>query len=123
MPDETDRQGDSAGELHEQRDARYLRYEVQRVARRVDEAQLRAQGQELSEAHSSPDDQRAQGGEGHDPQSPELYQDHDHHFAERGEGLREVYGGKARDADGADRDERGVQPRDAVLRGDRQLQH
>ena len=39
MPDETDRQGDSASELHEQRDARYLRYEAQGVARRVDEAQ------------------------------------------------------------------------------------
>jgi hypothetical protein len=109
-------------ELDRERDGRYLPEQAERVAQRVDVVHLLADREQAPEAHPLAHEQGGQRGDRHDPQPPELHQDHYHYLSERREGGRNGDGREPSHAPGTHRDEEGVDPRDARLRRGRQLQ-
>ena len=87
--DEPEEEHRHARHLDEQGYAGDLGDKAQGVAGRIHVAQLLAHGEQVPESHPAPHQHRADGGERHDPQTPDLDEEHDHHDPEGREGGRE----------------------------------
>src|SRR5215203_4392295 len=121
-PDEGYAQRDGRQELDGEGDSGYLQQEPQDVTGRVHTLYRLAHRDEVPKAHSLPDEQCRHGRHGHDPKPSKLDQHHDYDGPERREGGRKIHRREAGYAPRADRDEHGVNPRDAVLGGNRQFE-
>src|SRR5215211_4090538 len=121
-PDEGYAQRHGRQKLDSEGDPGYLQEEPQDVTGRVHALYRLAHCDEVPKAHSLPDEQRRHGRHGHDPKSSKLDQHHDHDGPERREGGRKIHRREAGYASRANRYEHGVNPRDAVLGGDREFE-